>query len=123
MNCETMTTRPLFFLFVAASVAACASETSGTVRPKVRGTTTASASEGQLLTTSTGTWKGTPAISYAYAWQRCSAGTCSTITGENPARVASSAACCSGVGVSFTCAISFIYYEVYHNCERVQALG
>jgi hypothetical protein len=51
---------------------------SSTAAPSVSG----SAREGQLLTVSQGTWKGTPAISYAFEWQRCSSGTCSTISGE-----------------------------------------
>lgn len=50
---------------------------SATVAPVVSGT----AREGQLLSTTQGTWKGTPAISFAYTWQRCSAGDCSEIDG------------------------------------------
>jgi hypothetical protein len=48
---------------------------STTALPVVSGT----AREGQLLSTTAGTWKGTPAIAYAYAWQRCVAGVCSAI--------------------------------------------
>jgi hypothetical protein len=52
---------------------------SATVAPAVTGT----AKEGQLLSASQGTWKGTPSIAYDYAWQRCSAGVCSAISGES----------------------------------------
>ncbi|MEA2242587.1 MAG: hypothetical protein QOD24_2143, partial [Solirubrobacteraceae bacterium] len=51
---------------------------SSTAAPAVSG----SVREGQLLTVSQGTWKGTPTISYAFEWQRCSAGTCTPIAGE-----------------------------------------
>ena len=34
-----------------------------------------------MLTATQGTWKGTPTISHAYAWQRCSAGVCAAIAG------------------------------------------
>jgi hypothetical protein len=52
---------------------------STTALPVVSGT----AREGQLLSTTAGTWKGTPAIAYAYAWQRCVAGVCSAIGGAD----------------------------------------
>ena len=51
---------------------------SATAAPAVSG----SAREGQLLTASTGTWKGTPTIAYSYVWQRCASGTCTAIAGE-----------------------------------------
>ena len=35
--------------------------------PSIKGT----AKDGQLLTAETGTWKGTPTITYAYQWQSC----------------------------------------------------
>ena len=54
---------------------------SATGVPTISGTTR----EGQLLSASQGTWKGTPAISYAYAWQRCNAGDCSAINGASAA--------------------------------------
>jgi hypothetical protein len=50
---------------------------STTALPAVSGT----AREGQLLSATQGTWKGTPAISYAHSWQRCDAGVCSAIAG------------------------------------------
>ncbi|HWT94218.1 MAG TPA: hypothetical protein VN238_14530, partial [Solirubrobacteraceae bacterium] len=42
---------------------------------------TGSAKEGMLLTSSTGTWKGTPDITYAYQWQSCVSGVCTSIPG------------------------------------------
>ncbi|MFL5929771.1 MAG: DNRLRE domain-containing protein, partial [Gaiellaceae bacterium] len=54
-----------------------------TALPTVSGT----AQDGQTLTTSTGTWSGTPPITYAYQWRRCtSAGaSCTDIAGAtNP---------------------------------------
>ncbi len=44
--------------------------------PVVTGTTTV----GQSLSASTGTWSGTPPLSYLYQWQRCAPG-CSNIAG------------------------------------------
>ncbi len=49
-----------------------------TVAPALSGT----AAEGRVLSATQGTWKGTPAISYAYAWQRCAGARCSAIAGE-----------------------------------------
>lgn len=46
---------------------------------------TGSAKEGVLLTSSTGTWKGTPDITYAYQWQSCVSGTCANIAGATGA--------------------------------------
>lgn len=51
-----------------------------TVRPAISGT----AQEKQLLTASTGTWTGSPTITYSYQWQRCTP-TCSDIAGETSA--------------------------------------
>lgn len=48
-----------------------------TAAPVISGT----AREGQLLSATPGTWKGTPTITYAYSWQRCPLGVCSTIAG------------------------------------------
>ena len=49
-----------------------------TVAPGVTGV----AREGQLLSASTGTWKGTPTIAFAHQWQRCdTAGACADIAG------------------------------------------
>jgi RHS repeat-associated protein len=47
--------------------------------PAVSGT----AKDGQVLTVSTGTWTGTPPLSYAYQWESCnsSGASCSSITG------------------------------------------
>ena len=54
---------------------------SSTAAPAVSG----SAREGQLLSATQGTWKGTPAIAYAYGWERCGSGTCAAIAGESAA--------------------------------------
>src|SRR3954451_11295011 len=41
-----------------------------------------SVSVGQLLTTTAGTWTGTPAPTFAYQWQRCKvSGSCTNISG------------------------------------------
>jgi len=50
--------------------------------PAVSGT----AREGQVLTATQGTWKGTPTIAYATEWQRCAAGSgCAAIAGASAA--------------------------------------
>ncbi|MDQ3933992.1 MAG: hypothetical protein M3340_05105 [Actinomycetota bacterium] len=50
-----------------------------TVLPAVSGT----ARDGEVLSASTGTWTGTPAISHSYQWRRCNTGgaSCSDIAG------------------------------------------
>jgi alpha-tubulin suppressor-like RCC1 family protein len=59
-----------------APVAAVAPK--NTVLPAISG----SAEEGQLLSVSNGTWSGTPAASYIYVWERCTASKhCTEITG------------------------------------------
>jgi len=50
---------------------------SNSSHPVISGTTTA----GQTLTSSTGTWSGTPPISYRYQWERCTS-SCSAIAGS-----------------------------------------
>ncbi len=58
-------------------------------RPKISG----AALDGQVLTVSNGTWKGTPPLSFTYAWQLCTSGTsCSIIPGATTSsyRVSSS---------------------------------
>ncbi|HUR85213.1 MAG TPA: hypothetical protein VMY78_07700 [Solirubrobacteraceae bacterium] len=50
---------------------------SSTAAPAVSGT----AAEGRVLSATQGTWKGTPAIAFAYAWRRCAAAVCSAIAG------------------------------------------
>jgi hypothetical protein len=54
--------------------------TVNTAPPALSGT----AVQGQTLTTSTGTWTGTGAITYAYRWQRCNpdGSACAEIAGE-----------------------------------------
>ena len=54
-----------------------------TVLPVISGT----ARDGQTLSATTGTWTGTPTITYAYQWQRCDAlgGACLPIPGANGA--------------------------------------
>jgi hypothetical protein len=47
-----------------------------TVLPVISGT----AKEGQLLSVTTGTWTGSPTITYTYQWQSCTP-TCTTISG------------------------------------------
>jgi hypothetical protein len=58
-----------------ATVAGAGSPPANSAAPVVTGT----AQQGQVLTTSNGTWSGSP-TSYAYQWQRCSSA-CSNISG------------------------------------------
>ena len=62
--------------YSALTAVVAPSSPSATALPVVSGT----AREGQLLSATQGTWKGTPAIVYAYAWQRCN-GVCTAIAG------------------------------------------
>jgi hypothetical protein len=54
-----------------------------TAAPAVSG----EARDGELLSAATGTWAGTPSLSYSYAWQRCDAGgaNCAAIPGQTGA--------------------------------------
>jgi hypothetical protein len=64
--------------YASATVAAAAP--ANTAKPALSG----AAKEGQTLTTTAGTWSGTPPITYAYQWLRCNALTwvCATIPGQ-----------------------------------------
>ncbi|MBV9800204.1 MAG: metallophosphoesterase [Solirubrobacterales bacterium] len=60
----------------ATVTATAATPPSNTALPAISGT----AQAGQTLTTSNGTWTGTPPLSYAYQWQRCSSsGSCQNV--------------------------------------------
>ena len=50
-----------------------------TVLPAISGTATA----GQVLSTTNGTWTSSSPVSYTYRWRRCSAGVCANIGGAN----------------------------------------
>lgn len=54
--------------------------------PAISGT----AEQGQALTTSAGSWSGTPAPSYSYQWERCdgAGGECQAIAGATAASYA-----------------------------------
>jgi hypothetical protein len=41
--------------------------------------------QGQVLTAATGSWSGTPAPTFTYIWQRCTAGVCNAIPGATAA--------------------------------------
>ncbi len=60
----------------AVTATVVASVPVNTAVPVISGVT----QQGDTLTVSTGTWTGSPS-SYAYAWKRCSGGTCSSISG------------------------------------------
>jgi hypothetical protein len=62
----------------ALAAAASASSPRNGSPPVISGT----AKVGDTLSASTGTWAGTPPISYAFQWQRCTP-TCATIAGAN----------------------------------------
>jgi acid phosphatase type 7 len=61
----------------AETAVVAAAPPANTALPSVSGPT----HEGQTLTADKGAWTGTPPISYAYVWQRCSGGSCSIIPG------------------------------------------
>jgi sugar lactone lactonase YvrE len=63
----------------AATAVVAALAPSNTAAPAITGT----ARDGQTLTASTGTWTGTPPLSYAYQWQSCNGAgeSCSNISG------------------------------------------
>ncbi|HEX8053437.1 MAG TPA: hypothetical protein VF517_10630 [Thermoleophilaceae bacterium] len=63
----------------AGGTAASTSDATGavTARPPANGAppvVSGTARDGQSLTTTTGSWTGTPTISFAYQWQRCDSG-------------------------------------------------
>jgi hypothetical protein len=66
-------------IVVAVSTARTATPPANSAPPTVSG----AALVEQTLTGSRGTWRGTPPIGYAYAWQRCNedGGDCTAITG------------------------------------------
>lgn len=61
---------------------------SNTVLPEISG----EAEDGQLLTVSSGTWTGTPPLSYTYQWESCTGQKCTKISGAKASsyRVATS---------------------------------
>ncbi len=67
----------------AVSFPAAAAAPQSTSAPAISGTPI----DGQTLSTSTGSWSGTPTIAYAYQWQRCdtTGSTCANIVGASGA--------------------------------------
>lgn len=61
----------------SATAAVTAAAPANTAVPAITGT----AKEGQLLTSSTGTWTGSATIAYTYQWQSCVSSTCTAISG------------------------------------------
>ncbi len=61
----------------AATASVTAAAPVNTVAPAVVGT----AKQGQTLAMTNGTWTGTPTITYAHRWERCTGATCTAIPG------------------------------------------
>jgi glycosyl hydrolase family 114 len=71
---STTTTTPTTTTTTTTTKAPTATKPVNTKRPVLSGT----AKQGDQLTTSNGSWTGSP-TKYAYAWQRCTAGNCTTV--------------------------------------------